>query len=192
MPSREASLRNLETARAKWRPPKPWRSLQETRVIKRLVWQWFDSNGSEKWSGRAVARKLGVTHTYVQKLLREFRANPDRIRRRQAASGEATFAQLTHAREETRQQKELGRLRNPRLSKVVEFRIGGRVVSVRLPTGPKNMAPEPPVSKTPGWAGGWLALPRGVLMPPSPQLLSYFPRRHPRQHWRATGRPLRP
>jgi hypothetical protein len=28
-------------AKANWRPPRPWRSLQETRLITSLAWQWF-------------------------------------------------------------------------------------------------------------------------------------------------------
>jgi hypothetical protein len=79
MPSREASLHNLEKARAKWRPPRPWRSLQETRVIKRLVWQWFTYRGPGKWSARAVGRRLGVSHTYIQKLVHEFVTDSSKI-----------------------------------------------------------------------------------------------------------------
>lgn len=191
MPSREASLRNLEIARVEWRPPRPWRSRQETRVIKRLVWQWFESNAPEKWSGRAVARRLGITHTYIQKLLREFRADPDRMRRELDASGEATFAQLTRARDETRRQKERGCLRKPRLRKVAEFKIGDQVVVGEKPTEPST-ATRPPVAETPAWAGGWTPPSRGVLIPPSAQLLSYFPRRHSCAHRLATGRPSRP
>src|SRR5215472_6401912 len=40
MPSREASLRNLERAKRNWRAPKPLRCNSESRVIRRLVWQW--------------------------------------------------------------------------------------------------------------------------------------------------------
>jgi hypothetical protein len=181
-PSREASLRNLEKAKVKWRSPRPWRSHQETQVIKRLAWQWFDSNGHGKSSGRSVARKLGVTHTYIQKLLREFLADPDTMRREQAAFGETTFAQLARAKDETRQQKERGRLRRPRLWEVAEFKIGGSVVSSRVPAEPST-APPPPITETPVWAGGWAPPPHDVLIPPNPQLLSYFPPRQ-RRWWR--------
>jgi hypothetical protein len=33
MPSHESSMRNLAKARAKWRPPRPWRSSDESRMI---------------------------------------------------------------------------------------------------------------------------------------------------------------
>ena len=59
-----------------------------------------------QWSERAVARWLGVSHAYVQKLVRKFQAEPDRMRRIQADSGPATFQQLNDARESTRQAKE--------------------------------------------------------------------------------------
>lgn len=112
MPSRESSLRNLEKARACWRPPRPWRSRQETRVIRRLVWQWFTFRGSGKWSGRAVGRRLGVSHTYIQKLVREFAIDPSRVQRQQRTYGEATLEQLSCAQERTRKQRARGHLRN--------------------------------------------------------------------------------
>jgi hypothetical protein len=53
MPSRESSLRNLKKARARWRPPLPWRSSHESGVIWQLLRQWFSSRSPDKWSGRA-------------------------------------------------------------------------------------------------------------------------------------------
>jgi hypothetical protein len=75
MPSPEASRLNLERARIYWRAPRPWRSKQETRIVRNLAWQWFMGR-EPRCSGRAIARKLGVSHTYIQKLRREFAANP--------------------------------------------------------------------------------------------------------------------
>ena len=107
MPSREASLRNLKKARASWsHPPRPWRSFQESRLIERLAWQWFNAGDARQWSERAVARWLGVSHTYVQKLVRKFQAEPDRMREHANCFGPATFEQLNDARESTRQAKE--------------------------------------------------------------------------------------
>lgn len=83
------------------------------RVIEQLAWQWFNAGEVRKWSQRAVARWLGVSHTYVQKLVRKFRADPDRMRRIQAGLGPATFEQLNRAREFTRQDRERGLLRPP-------------------------------------------------------------------------------
>lgn len=75
MPSADASRRNLKKAMAHWRRPRSWRSEQETRVVRCLAWQWFIGQ-EPRCSGRAIARKLGVSHTYIQKLSREFSANP--------------------------------------------------------------------------------------------------------------------
>lgn len=108
MPSPETSRQNLEKAKANWRKPRPWRSNQETRVIKRIVWQWFTNRGPGKWPGRALARRLGGSHTYVQKLIREFRANP---REPWLACDEATFRNLSEARAITRQERARGHLR---------------------------------------------------------------------------------
>jgi hypothetical protein len=58
VPSREASLQNLEKARANWRQPRPWRSYAERRLIRMFAWQWLLGRGP--WcSGRALAEWLG-------------------------------------------------------------------------------------------------------------------------------------
>jgi hypothetical protein len=110
MPSRASSLRNLAKARTKWRPPRPWRSTQESRMIRRLVFQWFTCRGSRP-SGRAWARGLGISHTWLQKLVREFQADPSELWRLQAAKGDPRFSDLTRAREYSRQMRERGELR---------------------------------------------------------------------------------
>jgi hypothetical protein len=61
MPSYESSMRNLAKGRSKWRPPRPWRSSQESRMIRRFAFQWF--TGGNRPSGREWARKLGISHT---------------------------------------------------------------------------------------------------------------------------------
>lgn len=135
MPSLEASLRNLERARAAWsHPPRPWRSDRETRIIKRLVWQWFTYCGPRNWSARGLARWLGVSHTYIQKLVRQFRTDPGDMQRDARRHTPATFEHLRCAQEETRQQKERGWLRPPRRWRVAEFKIGDRAVRVVVPT----------------------------------------------------------
>ncbi len=159
MPSREASLRNLAKARAKWRPPRPWRSAQETRVIKRLVWQWFTYRGPGKWSGRAVAQRLGVTHTYIQKLVREFVRDPNEMQREVRLHGPATFGHLDRAREETRLEKERGWLRSPRCWRVARLKIGDQVeVQAVVPTKASTRVPcrEPVNREEPGCAAAKL------------------------------------
>ena len=153
MPSLEASLRNLAKARAKWRPPRPWRSTQETRVIKRLTWQWFTYRGPGKWSARAVGRRLGVSHTYIQKLVREFVTDPSKIERAVRSSHLSTFEQLTRAQEETRKQKAYGWLREPRRWKVAEFKIGDQLVRAVVPTKASTRVLRVP-NEVPIWATG--------------------------------------
>ncbi len=128
MPSLEASLQNFAKARAKWHPPRPWRSTHESRLIKRLVWQWLNSSEPGKWSGRAVARWLDVSHTYIQKLTREFATDPSEMQRESRRHIPATFEQLRRAQEETRKEKERGWLRPPHRCKVAEFKIGDEIV----------------------------------------------------------------
>jgi hypothetical protein len=142
VPSRDASLRNLEKARERGRPPRPWRCTKEMGVIRRLVWQWFLYTGADKWSGRAVSRRLGVSHTYVQKLVREFTRDRTRILRQYRAYGLATFDELSRAQEQTQRQRERGEIRSPRFWKTVEYKIGNQVVHdvVRTKAGEKHYA----------------------------------------------------
>jgi hypothetical protein len=75
MPSYESSMRNRAKERAKMSPPRPWRSSDEARMIRRYAFQWYTGRG-QKPSGRAWARKLGISHTWLQKLVRQFQAEP--------------------------------------------------------------------------------------------------------------------
>ncbi len=110
MPSYESSMRNLAKARERWRPPRPWRSKEEGRMIRRLVFWWFTGRGS-KPSGRAWARALGISHTWLQKLARRFQADPTELYREVRRCGDPSFAQLSRAREQTRLMVECGELR---------------------------------------------------------------------------------
>lgn len=65
------------------------------------------------WAKLRVARLLGVSHTWVNKLVKRFEADPERMRRRMAAFAPASLEKLERAREETRRQRELGWLRGP-------------------------------------------------------------------------------
>jgi len=117
MPSYESSMRNLAKARALWRPPRPWRSRDEARMIRRYVFQWLTARG-KKPSGRAWAKELGISHTWLQKLARKFMADPNEMWRLQAAKGDPKFTELTRAQEYSRQMRERGQLRgNSNLSR---------------------------------------------------------------------------
>ena len=75
-----------------------------------------------------MGRRLGVSHAYIQKLVREFVTDPSKIEQEVRSLHLATFEQLRRAQEETWQQKELGWLRPPRRWKLADFRIGDLVI----------------------------------------------------------------
>jgi hypothetical protein len=112
----DASMQNLRKANARRKElgayPRPWRSEEEGLMIRRLVLWWFTCVDSNRPSGRAWARELGVSHTWLQKLVREFRADPSEVRRLQSY-GDPTSEQLSRALEYTRQMRECGELRLP-------------------------------------------------------------------------------
>src|ERR1700732_984747 len=113
VPSYEASMRNLARAQARWRPPRPWRSKQESEAIRRFAFQWLTCRDRNRPSGRTWARGLGISHTWLQKLILEFTADPSKMRRLQAY-GDPTSAQLSRAQRYTQQMKERGELRSSR------------------------------------------------------------------------------
>jgi hypothetical protein len=132
MPSPETSRRNLEKARANWRAPLPWRSLQETRLIKALAWRWHRMK-EPRCGGRQIARWLGVSHTYIQKLVREFDADTRNIVQQQRAYGQVTFANLERAQEETARIRERGWLR--RSSKPPDIEAAVAAVEIQCVAG---------------------------------------------------------
>jgi hypothetical protein len=64
----------------------------------------------------------------VQKLAREFKADPSKILREARHSGPVTFEHLDRARVQTRHQEERGWLRPPKRWKVAEFKVGSNFV----------------------------------------------------------------
>jgi hypothetical protein len=121
MPSYESSMLNLEKAKARWRQPLPWRSSQESQMILRYVFQWLTCRDPNRPSGRAWARQLGVSHTWLQKLVRKCQADPSQMWRLQAARGDPKFAELSRAQNHTEQMKEGGELRGSRLARAAKF-----------------------------------------------------------------------
>ncbi len=67
MPSREASRRNIAIARA--RNPRNWRTGQETRIIKLLIWQTYYVEGGAP-TQQVLARKFGVDQSWVSRVYR--------------------------------------------------------------------------------------------------------------------------
>jgi hypothetical protein len=133
--ARQARLINIHKARAaRRRAPLPWRSGLESRVIEQLVWQWWLSP-APRWPALRVARLLGVSHTWVNKLAKRFQSDPDRFRRRHAPFAPATLEKLERARQETAWHRDHGRLRGPiRLRRVRYTLHDGKTRSARLPT----------------------------------------------------------
>ena len=118
----EARMANLAKARRspRYRRPRPWRSGEESRMIRRFVWQWMTCRDRNRPSERSWARQLGVSHTWVQKLVKQFQADPSELQREVLREGDPTLAQLIRAREETEQMRERGELRlsrQPRLGR---------------------------------------------------------------------------
>lgn len=151
MPSPEASRRNLELAKACGRPPRPWRSSAESRLIRLFVWQWLLGRGP-RCSQRALARWLVVSHTYVQKVSRTLpRDEHEFLREARGYGGPPTLASLQLARDESRQLRQSGSLRRPRLHKRVEYRIGDQVVSWFVKSKPSviGLGEDNPVSPPP-------------------------------------------
>src|SRR5271154_7033623 len=133
MSSPETSRENLKKAKDRWRPPRRWRCRSESRLIRSFVWHWHLGRGP--WcSGRALARWLGVSHTYIQKLTRALSRSENDFLREVARHGVPTKDALRDAREQSRQQRESGLLRiQPRWRKV-EYRFGDSVIRDFVPT----------------------------------------------------------
>ena len=72
-------------------------------------------------SGRSWAWQPGVSHTWFQKLVRQFQAYPNEMYREARRCGEPAYLQLTRPREYTRRIREEGELRGSRLAKVADF-----------------------------------------------------------------------
>jgi hypothetical protein len=112
MPSYQSSMRNLALARARWRRPRLWRSPTESIAIQRLVYLWLTCRDRQRPSGRAWARGLGISHTWLQMLVREF--GKEEVRARFEAKqrlGTPRAEDLAKARIETERMRNKGLLR---------------------------------------------------------------------------------
>jgi len=112
------------------------------------------------WAKLRVARLLGVSHTWVNKLVKRFEADPDRMRRRMAAFAPATLEKLERAREETRRQRELGWLRGPIRMRRMKWTLDGKtrrgIVWTRSERQRRETKSEPrrPYVELPPWCMG--------------------------------------
>ena len=83
-------------------------------MVRRFVFWWFTFRDRNKPSGRDWARQLGISHTWLQKLVREFAADPSEMWRLQVACGDPTLTQLNQAKQDTEQLRKEGEVRSPR------------------------------------------------------------------------------
>ena len=121
MPSFESSMRNLAKAKAKWRPPRPWRSSEEGEMIRRYVFLWLTCRDPSRPSGRAWARDLGISHTWLQKLVRQLTTDSSQMWRLQTARGDPQLADLSRARDCTEEMRERGELRTSREANLMKY-----------------------------------------------------------------------
>ncbi len=89
-------------------------------MIRRFVFQWSTCCGT-KPSGRAWARALGISHTWLQKLVRQFQADPSQMWRLQRANGDPRFTELSRAQGYSQQMRERRELRSSRLARMAKF-----------------------------------------------------------------------
>ena len=115
----DARMANLEKARRspRYHPPRPWRSEEESEMVRRFVILWLTCRDRNRPSQREWARQLGVSHTWVQKLVKKFTANSAEVYEEVRGYGDPTIAELAMAREHTREMRERGELRPTREEK---------------------------------------------------------------------------
>ena len=77
------------------------------------MWYAFLALAGAPGTGLVWARALGISHTWLQKLVREFTADPSEMWRLQAAEGDPHFMDFSRAKEYSLEMKERGELRLP-------------------------------------------------------------------------------
>jgi hypothetical protein len=100
----DASMENLAKARASenYHPPRPWRSEEESLMIRRFVLLWHTCRDNGRPSARSWARQLGISHVWLLKVVRGLKEDPDEVRRLQSY-GDPTLEQLSRTQEYTRE-----------------------------------------------------------------------------------------
>jgi hypothetical protein len=79
-------------------------------MIRRYVFLWFTAAG-DKPSGRTWAKQLGISCTWLWKLVREFRKDPSDMWRMQAAEVDPRLTDLVAAQQRSRELRQRGELR---------------------------------------------------------------------------------
>lgn len=78
--------------------------------MRRYAFWWFNCHDRNKSSGRDWARQLGISHTWLQKLVRQFEEDPGEMWELQVAYGDPTLEQLSRARQDTEELRRRGGL----------------------------------------------------------------------------------
>jgi hypothetical protein len=111
----DARMANLAKARRspRYHRPRPWRSDDESEMILRFAFQWMTCRDRSGPSARSWARQLGVSHTWLQKLVKRLKIDME-LQQEVRRCGDPTLAQLAYARERTREMRMRGELRPSR------------------------------------------------------------------------------
>ena len=110
---RDRAIENLRTSRYFGRL-QPWRSRLESELIKRLVFQWAHQAAKYQQplrGHRRFARQLGISHRWLQKLLKRFLARPEALQEIVRKRGMASPEMLGLAIAQTYDLRERGQLR---------------------------------------------------------------------------------
>ena len=90
-------------------------------MVRRITFWWFTGRDRNKPSGRDWARQLGISHTWLQRLVREFKQDPDEMWALQRSEGNPKLADLSLARECTQRMRQRGELHLSRRAKWEKF-----------------------------------------------------------------------
>src|SRR5258708_30001970 len=120
----DASMKNLAKAVAseRWHPPRPWRSKEEGLMVQRLVIWWLTCRDRSRPSGRAWARQLEISHTWLQKLVRRLTADSNEMRWIQSL-GDPRSAEFIAAKESSREMRARGECRSYRKKRLNRFAV---------------------------------------------------------------------
>jgi hypothetical protein len=80
-------------------------------MIRRFVFQWLPLVIAVVHAVALGPGGIGISHMWLQKLVREFKAGPSKMWRLQRAKGDPQFAGLGRANKYSRQIRERGELR---------------------------------------------------------------------------------
>ena len=135
--SREVALENIKKAQEKWKPPKRWRSPEESHLLRMFIWQWLLGRGPH-CSKHALARWLSFNRFYISILKKKLPMDEAAYLREVARTGVPTLEALERARQKSRWMRDENLLRTQRPLKTVKCEWNGMVHYEMIPTKPSN------------------------------------------------------